>query len=273
MAKIALQGIEGSYSYEAMLQLYGQKPYVCYDTFEAVFDSVESGICQLGILPIENSSTGSISAVYDLLNKYDVQIVAETTLRITHNLMATEPISPNDVEVVYSHQQGFDQCQNFFKKYDKMHCIPFKNTALSAQKVSKEKKCNQAAVASKLAAKQFGLYIIEENINDQVNNFTRFILISKDAVKSESANKVSFQSVVSHTPGSLYKMLSCFETEHINLMKIESRPIRNKPWEYTFYIDFEGNIEDEATQKALDHIKHYSKAFKLLGNYKMGEVL
>lgn len=271
MAKIALQGIEGSYSYEAMLQLYGPKPYVCYETFEAVFESVMTGQCQLGILPIENSSTGSISAVYDLLNQYDAQIVAETTLRINHNLMATEPISPSEIEVVYSHQQGFDQCQTFFKKYDNMHRIPFKNTALSAQKVAQEKKRNQAAVASTLAAKQFGLHIIEENINDQVNNFTRFIIVSKEVILNPKANKISFQSVVNHTPGSLYKMLSCFETEHINLLKIESRPIRNKTWEYTFYIDFEGNLENESTLKALDHIKHYSNAFKLLGNYKMGE--
>ncbi len=271
MCKIAIQGVEGAYSYEAMLQKYGEVSYKCHETFDGVFEAVETGVSELGILPIENSSTGSITAVYDLLNHYDVKIVGETTLRITHNLMASTPVDIKEIKTVYSHQQGFDQCQSFFRKHEHLNAIPYKNTALSAQKVSLEGDSTQAAVASALAAKEFGLYIIEENINDQINNFTRFIVISKNAIRDSEANKISFQSVIDHTPGTLYKMLSCFETEKINLMKIESRPIRNKPWEYIFYIDFEGNLENESTLRALDHIKHYSNAFKMLGNYRKGE--
>lgn len=273
MGKIALQGVEGAYSYEAMLKVFGQMPYKCFDAFDGVFEAVSSGETSLGILPIENSSTGSITAVYDLLNQHDVHIVGETTIKITHHLMAYGYVDVEDIEIVYSHQQGYDQCQSFFKKHPNIHFIPYKNTALSAQKIADEKRKNQAAVASSLAAKQFGLEIIEEAINDQECNYTRFIIISREPKECEKANKISVQSVISHTPGSLYKMLSCFESENINMLKIESRPIKNKTWEYIFYIDFEGNVKEDRVKRVLEHMKNYSIDFKLLGNYKAGDGL
>ena len=273
--KYALQGTAGSYSYEALMHYHGEEltdAYKCFDTFDEVFEAVISGKVELGILPIENSSTGSINAVYDLLQQHEVRIVGEVYLRITHHLMSAFPSDISEIETVYSHIQGYEQSKNFFKKHTNLHFIPYKNTALSAEKVAKQQCKTEAAIASRLAAEIHKLHIIEENINDQNNNFTRFIMISMKDIPSEQANKISIRAVVDHIPGSLFRMLSCFDDEKINLVKIESRPLKGRPWEYSFYIDFEGSLNEERIKRALAHIKTHAREFKLLGNYRSGEV-
>jgi len=273
--KYALQGTAGSYSYEALMHYHGDVltgTYDCFDTFDEVFEAVISGKVELGILPIENSSTGSINAVYDLLQQHEVRIVGEVYLRITHHLIAAFPSDVSEIKTVYSHIQGYEQSKNFFKKHPNLHFTPYKNTALSAEKVAKQQSKTEAAVASRLAAKIHKLHIIEENINDQNNNFTRFIMIGMKDIPSEQANKISIRAVVDHIPGSLFRMLSCFDDEKINLLKIESRPLKGRPWEYSFYIDFEGSLNEERIKRALAHIKTHAREFKLLGNYRSGEV-
>ncbi|MBS7528140.1 prephenate dehydratase [Fusibacter paucivorans] len=270
----ALQGTEGSYSYEALIKYHGgsiEADYNCFDTFEEVFETVISGKARYGILPIENSSTGSITTVFDLLNQHTVNIVGEVTLRITHHLVAPVMTDVANIQTVYSHIQGFEQSKNFFKAHPHLNFIPYKNTALSAKRVSESGREDEAAVASRLAAEIHKLHIIEENINDQNNNFTRFIIISLEDGQTEASDKISIVSVVDHTPGSLYKMLSCFENAHLNLLKIESRPLRGRPWEYSFYIDFEGNLNDENVKRAVDELKYNARTFKILGNYCSGE--
>ncbi len=266
----AIQGIEGAYSYEALMAYDKTPKYSCYDTFDEVFEAVTSGEVSIGILPIENSSTGSISAVYDLLSDAPVRIIDEIYLKISHQLMAKEKLTPEEVTTVYSHIQGYEQSKKYFKRHEHMQFIPYKNTALSAKKVAEGNEEHVAAVASRLASEIYGLHIIEENINDLNNNYTRFIVISMDQSVSESANKVTFKSIVNHEPGSLYRLLSCFETYQINMTKIESRPIKGRPFEYAFYVDFEGNLLNASTVEALNHIKIHSNEFKLLGNYQMG---
>jgi len=272
--KYAIQGVEGAFSYEALLGYetnLQKEDYICVDSFDEVFESVVSGRAQYGVLPIENSSTGGISAVYDLFSSNDVYIVAEIYQKVTHHLLSAHPVSVSEIENVYSHIQAFEQSKSFFRKNPNLNFVPYKNTAMSAEMISVSKSPKDAAIASSLAAERYGLYIVEENINDQKNNYTRFIVISSRNIAEGHPNKISIKSVVDHTPGSLFRMLKCFETEQINLTKIESRPIKGKSWEYAFYIDFEGNLEEEKFERAIAHIKLNSREFKILGNYPMGE--
>lgn len=272
--KYALQGTEGSYSYEALLKYNGesiQGEYFCYDTFDEVFESVIAGKVKYGILPIENSSTGSINAVYDLLNQHAVAIVGEVYLRITHHLMSPHQVTVDQIDTVYSHIQGYEQSKKFFKDHPNLQFTPYKNTAVSAKRVAECKNLNEAAIASRLAAETYKLHIIEENINDQNNNFTRFIMIGLETEVTLDSDKITLFSIVDHKPGALYRMLGEFERENINILKIESRPLKGRPWEYSFYIDFEGNLASENIKRAVDQLKLNSIAFKVLGNYCAGE--
>lgn len=270
--KVGVQGVEASFSHQASIEYFGSETETSYFlSFEEVFKALESGKIKYGVLPIENSSTGGITEVYDLLGKYGFYIVGEKCIKVDHNLLGIKGTQLSDIEEIYSHTQGFLQCKDFFDNYNKWRLIPYFNTAKSAQYISNENLKNKACVASKKAAGIYGLDILKENINYNSNNHTRFIIIGQDMETNKQCDKISVVINLPHKVGALHSILKQLTESNSNMMKIESRPIVDKSWEYSFYIDFHGNMFDENTKNVLKGIEEESLYFKLLGNYK-GEV-
>lgn len=266
--KVGYSGVEGSFSHEALLEYFGEdieaKGYL---TFKNVFEALKNDEIRYGVLPIENSSTGSITEVYDLLGKYSFYIVGEQCIHVEHNLLGIKDTKLSDINEVYSKDQGFLQCTEFFESYPRWKLIPYVNTAKSAEYISQENSKNKACVASKKAARVYGLDIIKENINNIKNNNTRFVVVGKSMQVNEKCNKISVAVTLPHKVGSLYSVLKHFAENNSNMVKIESRPIADKPWEYVFYIDFNGNLLEKNTNNTLESIERESLYFKLLGNY------
>lgn len=266
--RIGYQGIKGSFSYKALCEYFGEKalssPFL---SFKNVFKALDNDEIQYGVLPIENSFTGSITEVYDLLGKYNFYIVGEKCIYVEHNLLGVKGTKLSDIEEVYSHEQAFLQCSGFLENYSSWRCIPYINTAKSAEYVSMENLKSKACIAGKQAAGIYGLSIIKENINNVKNNYTRFIIIGKKADVQKTCNKVSIVIALPHKAGSLCSVLMHFTENNLNMVKIESRPIKGKPWQYFFYIDFMGNLLHPNTKNALSSIEKESLYFKLLGNY------
>ena len=267
--EIGFYGVPGSFTEEAMLKYFGkvENPNA-YDEFEDIFLEVKNGEIKYGVLPIENSSTGAISQVYDLIYKYGFYIVGEECIKINQNLIGIKGTTLDTIKEVYSHPQPIEQSTEFLKKHSDWKLIPFHSTAVSAKLISDLKDTSKVAIASNRAANIYGLDIIEANINNQSDNSTRFIIISKSLETDESCNKVSVVFSLEHKAGTLYKLLRHFAENNINMMKIESRPMEKGAWKYFLYIDFEGNIESEKVVIALKLIEQSSAYFKLIGGYK-----
>lgn len=267
--KIGFQGVKGSFSEQALLEYFGEDiPTYNVDNFENVFEALSKGEIDYGVLPIENSSTGGIAEVYDLLRKYGFFIVGERILKVDHNLLGIKGTKIEDLQEIYSHSQAFGQSSEFLKNYPHWKCIPYKNTATSAEFIKKENCKRKAAIGSKKAAQVYDLEIIKSNINHNKNNYTRFIIIGKELELEDDYNKISILCSLPHKAGSLHNILRVFAENNLSMLKIESRPIVGKPWEYFFYIDFEGNLNNENVNKAIKTIENNSFDFKLLGNYK-----
>ncbi|RII36487.1 prephenate dehydratase [Clostridium chromiireducens] len=267
--KVGFYGVSGSFSEEAMIKHFGKKDDAkAYDEFEDVFLAVKNGEIDYGVLPIENSSTGAISQVYDLLYKYGFYIVGEECIKIDQNLIGIQGTKLDNVKEVYSHPQGFEQSTDFLKGYNYWKRIPFHSTADSVKLVSDLQDMSKVAIASKRAADIYNLSIIKENINNRSENSTRFIVISKELELNEDCDKVSVVFSLEHKAGTLYKLLRHFAENNINMMKIESRPMEKGAWKYFLYVDFEGNLEDEQVKKALNLIEQSSAYFKLIGGYR-----
>lgn len=267
--KIGFQGVSGSFSEEALNNYFGEEIHTHnFNHFEEVFKALKEGKIRYGILPVENSSTGSISEVYDLLRKYGLYIAAEKCIKISQHLVGVKGAKLEDIEEVYSHPQAFEQSSVFFKDYPKWKLIPYYNTAISAKMVSDRKSKNIAAVASERAAQLYNLNIIKKNINYNNNNYTRFIIVSKELEIEKDSDKISIVISMPHKSGSLYNILRNFSESNLNMLMIQSRPIEGKPWDYFFYIDFEGNITEKRIMDAVEGIEEKSTYFKLLGNYK-----
>lgn len=267
--KVGFFGAPGSFSEEAMIKYFGniENPND-YDEFEDVFLAVKNDEIKYGVLPIENSSTGAISQVYDLLYKYGFYIVGEECIKINQHLIGIEGTSLDNIKEVYSHPQGFEQSTDFLKKYSGWKLIPFHSTADGVKLVSDLNDKTKAAIASKRAASIYDLEIIKENINNRSENSTRFIIISKNLETDPSCNKVSVVFSLEHKAGTLYKLLRHFAEKNINMMKIESRPMEKGAWKYFLYVDFEGNIDSEEVATALKLIEQSSAYFKLIGAYE-----
>lgn len=268
---IGFQGVRGSFSEEALLDYFGEyNKSLEYESFEDVFKAIDKGEIKYGILPVENSSTGGISEVHDLLIKYDFHIVGEESIKIEHNLLGIKGSRVEDLKEVYSHPQGFRQSTDFLKDYSYLKLIQFRNTAMSAKRVKDSNDKTKGAIASKRAAEIYGLDILKSNINNSNGNKTRFIIVGKELQKEEDSNKVSIVFSLEDKPGTLYKLLKYFSENNINMCRIESRPTKNEAWKYFLYIDFEGGLNNEGVLKAIDLIKINSQYFKLLGWYKKG---
>lgn len=267
--KVGVQGVPASFSHEALNEYFGNNVKAeFFASFKDVFNGIKEDAVKYGILPIENSSTGGISEVYDLLNEYNFYIIGEKCVKVDQNLMGTNDAQISDIKEVYSHSQGFLQCKEFLENHEEWRLIPYFNTAKSAEYVSKENLKSKACIASKKASEIYNLKILKKNINFNSNNYTRFIIIGKDQEYNMSCNKISVVVSLSHSVGTLYNILKYFADNNLNMMKIESRPIIDKSWQYLFYIDFEGNIEDKNAKNALKAIEEESLHFKFLGNYK-----
>jgi chorismate mutase / prephenate dehydratase len=267
--KVGFQGVAGSFSHQAVIDYFGDNiDTKCFLNFKDVFEGIRNDEIKYGVLPIENSSTGGVAEVYDLLGKYNFHIVGEKCIVVEQNLLGIEGSDISTIEEVYSHAQGFLQCSEFFSDRNNWKLIPYFNTAKSAEYISYENSDNKACVASRKAAELYGLSILKENINDNKNNYTRFIIISKDIEITKECNKISVVMTLPHKVGALFSILKHFVDNNSNLVKIESRPIMGKSWEYFFYIDFNGNLLEGNAKNILSGIKAESLYFKLLGNYK-----
>lgn len=267
--RIGYQGVEGSFSEEALRKYFNSYDSIRnYDEFKDVFTALENNEIQYAILPIENSYTGAITDVYDLLVKYNFYIVGEECIKIDQHLMGIAGTNLDNIEEIYSHPQGFAQSNGFLSRYDNVKLIPYHNTAISAKLVSDLKDKKKAAIGSKRAAKIYGLDILKENINDRKDNHTKFIIIGKKLKYDDSCNKISVVFSLEDKAGTLYKLLRHFAENDINMIKIESRPNKHESWKYLLYVDFEGNLKDTLIKNALELIEKNSGYFKIIGNYK-----
>ena len=264
--KIAIQGELGAFSHEAALRMVPRCRIVPCARSAEVFDRVERGSVDGAVIPIENSLAGSVAEHFDLLLSRNVFIQSEFPLRIVHNLIAAPGVKLRDVRQVFSHPVALDQCRDFFRKHPKIEPIAFYDTAGSVKHVVGERMRKAAGIAGKQAASVYGAEILKVGIEDDKRNFTRFFHIRKARKVRPGANKTSLAFSVKNIPGALFKALSVFALRDISLSKIESRPVRGKPWEYVFYVDILRG-EDEAARNALRHLGEVADLVKVLGVY------
>ncbi len=262
-------GVSGSHTQQAMENFFGKevKGISCV-SFQGVMEAVEKGVADYGVLPIENSSTGGITANYDLLLNYKNSIVGEYVMRIDQCLLALPGTKLEEIKEVYSHPQGLAQCSEFMKKNSGIHGIECDSTAAAAKKVSEDKDKTQAAIGSRRAAEEYGLEILADGIQKEKNNCTRFIIIGRDEIYEEDSDKMALVIELPHKSGSLYRILSHFLYNDLNMTLIESRPIPGRNWEYRFFVDIEGNLDMPGVQNALRGIKEEAKHLRVLGNFK-----
>lgn len=266
-ATVVFQGMEGSYSYAAMKEYFGNDVKNFHvKTFRNAMEAIAEGKADYAVLPIENSTAGGVSEIYDLLVEFNNYIVGEQIIEIKHCLLTVPGASKEDIKTVYSHPQSLMQSEGYLRQQDWKQ-VSMENNAFAAKKVADEKDKTQAAIAGRYAGELYGLNILEEGINDSKLNSTRFIIVSNQKKFLKKAGKVSVCFEIQHESGSLYKTLSHFIYNGINLCNIESRPIKEKKWEYRFFVDFEGNLEDSAVQNALGSLKEETKNLIIFGNY------
>ncbi|WP_367567583.1 prephenate dehydratase [Lacrimispora sp.] len=266
--RVVYQGVEGAYTHEAALQYFGTAGEIYHvQSWEDVMKAVAEGEADYGVLPIENSSAGAVIDNYDLLIKYQNYIVAETFLTVNHALLGLPGASTENIKTVFSHPQALMQCSEYLNSNRQWKQISLENTAVAAKKVVEEGDLSQAAVASEIAGRIYGLKVLKSSINHNKNNTTRFIILSRNPVYREDAQKVSISFELPHKSGTLYNMLSNFIYNGVNMRMIESRPIPGRNWEYRFFVDIEGNLSDCAVQNALKGISEEGLNMRVLGNY------
>ncbi|MDE5655256.1 MAG: prephenate dehydratase [Clostridia bacterium] len=263
-------GDKGSNSQQAMIDFFGDDDGDSFATFEDIFVALKDDKIQYGVLPIENSSTGAITEVYDLLRKYDFFIVGEQWQGINHCLLGVAGTKLEDVKEVYSHPQAITQCDNYLSG-GKWTIIPYKSTASSAKFVAEQKDKSKTAIASKRNAQLYGLDVIAENIQSQSCNYTRFIVIGKNLLESDKSDKTSIVFALNSTPGALFNALKYFAKNGINLLNIESRPVENSPERYYFYVDLEYPCNSEKLNEALEYVAEVSSFFEIIGEYAKGQ--
>jgi prephenate dehydratase len=273
MKKVAFQGEHGAFSEIASKNYFGEEvSNVPSYSFDEVFSRVKNGKVDFGIVPIENTLYGSVFETYDLLSKYSLTIVGELNLQINHYLIANRKYKLSEIKRIYSHPQALGQCSQFLSRLKKAHITPAYDTAGAAILALENKTEATAAIASLEAAEFYNLEVIESNIQNNKENYTRFLVISKKKNNLKIKNpKTSICFELKSIPGALFKALSVFALRDIDLVKIESRPIPQKPFQYTFYVDLLGNLEDEKIVLAINHLAEISNNIKKFGTYNAGE--
>jgi prephenate dehydratase len=266
--RIAFQGERGAFSEEAAVKLLGESiELVPRMTFEALFSAVPEGAADYALAPIENSLAGSVHRSYDLLLNCQLQITAEVVLPIAHNLIAVPGATLADIAVVESHPVALAQCERFFEEHRQIQRIATHDTAGSVRQVIQLGDRTRAAIAGARAAKIYGGSILREHIEDHRENYTRFLLLSPAPKTDDRADKLSLMIQLSHEPGALHRALRAFADRQINLMKIESRPIPGRPWQYRFYLDLQTSVRDPQTAAALEELKRCTDEVRVLGCY------
>ena len=266
-ARVVFQGAEGAYSQAAMTQYFGDQVNSFHvETFRDAMSAIDEGSADFAVLPIENSTAGIVTEIYDLLQEYENYIVGEQIIRIEHCLLGVPGAKLEDIKTVFSHPQSLMQSARFLENYD-WRQISMQNNAFAARKVAEEGDRTQAAIAGEHAAKIYGLEVLQKGINQSDSNSTRFIIVTNQKIFRKDAAKISICFEVPHESGSLYHMLSHFIYNNLNLTKIESRPIEDRNWEYRFFVDFDGNLSDSAVKNALRGLREEARNMKILGNY------
>lgn len=267
-ARVVFQGAEGAYSQAAMTQYFGEQINSFHvDTFRDAMVAIDEGSADFAVLPIENSTAGVVSEIYDLLVEFENYIVGEQVIKIEHCLMGLPGAKLSDIRTVYSHPQSLMQSARFLLEHPSWKQISMKNNAFAAKKVKEDQDISQAAIASEYAAGLYGLEVLQKGINQSNSNSTRFIIVTNQKIFRKDAGKVSICFEVPHESGSLYHMLSHIIYNDLNMNKIESRPIEERNWEYRFFIDFEGNLGDSAVKNALRGLRDEARNMRILGNY------
>ena len=266
-AMVACQGVEGAYSQLATDKLFSLANILYFRHFEGVFSAVEKGLCKYGILPIENSSYGSVNEVYDLMRNHKFYIVRTIKLHISHVLLAKKGVKLENVKEIFSHEQAIGQCSEFLRKHPEIKITVCENTAVAAKTVAESDRTDIAAISSANCVNLYGLSVIGERVQNSDNNYTRFICISKEPEIYAGANKISFMLTLPHKPGALYSLMSKFNSLGINLSKLESRPILGSDFEFMFYFDLDASVANEKVVKLLCDLDSASELFVFLGAY------
>ena len=264
---VACQGVEGANSQMACDRLLPRGNIVYVKTFEAVVSAVESGLCKFGVLPIENSSNGSVRAVYELLQDHRLSIVRSTRLCIRHELLALPGVKMDDITEIYSHEQAIGQCSHFLEGLNGVRVIPCDNTAAAAKMVSERGDRHAAAISSHACAELYGLDTVRDDIQDSDNNYTRFICIAKDPVIYAGANRISLVIACDNKPGALYDILSKLAALGINMTKLESCPVTGRNFEFIFFLELEASVLEPGVLPMLEELERSCQNFQFLGNY------
>lgn len=266
--RVVYQGVEGAYQHQAALEYFGKDVNVFHmDTWKGCMEAIKEGMADYAVLPIENSSAGEVNDIYDLLEEYENYIVGEQIIKIQHALLGVPGTKLEDIRTVFSHPQALMQCAGYLSRHPQWKQISLSNTAVAAEKAAQDGDKSQAAIAGEITAKLYGLEILEMPVNDCRFNSTRFIIVTNRKMYEKDARKVSICFELPHVSGSLYNILSHIIYNDLNMCKIESRPIPERNWEYHFFVDFEGNLDDGAVKNAIRGIAEEAVNFKILGNY------
>ena len=266
-AAVACQGVAGAYSQMACDKLFKMPNILYFSGFEAVFSAIEKGLCRYGVIPLENSTAGSVNKVYDLMTRHHFHIVRSIRLKIDHSLLAKPGVRLQDIKEIYSHEQAINQCSAFLQGLSGVRVIACENTAMAAQMVAQSERNDIAALSSRGCAKLYGLESLADAVQDQGNNYTRFICIAKDLEIYPGADRTSLMAVLPHEPGSLYKLLSRFYALGINLNKLESRPMPQRNFEFMFYFDLETSVYQPQFMQLMGEMPDLCEEFSYLGSY------
>ena len=266
-AMVACQGVEGAYSQLACEKIFKNPMIRYFETFDQVFNAIDQGLCKYGVLPIENSTAGSVTKVYDLMLQHDFYIVRSFRLKIDHNLLAAPGTKLEDIREIYSHEQAISQCGGFLHSLKNVHVVAVANTAVAAQMVASSGRRDVAAISSRSCMELYGLQNLASSIQDKGNNRTRFICISKNMEIYPGADKTSIMMVLNHKPGALYKVLARIYALGINVTKLESRPIPERDFEFMFYFDLETSIYSQEFQELMGELEDFCEEFKYLGSF------
>ena len=267
--KVGYQGAHGTFSEIAVYRYFENEEFEArnYTNFTDILNDLDAGILDYAMLPVENSTTGTIYRTYDLLHEHRAFAIGEQYVRITEHLIGVKGASVSDIREVYSHPEALSQCGEFFRMHPEMKQIPYQDTAKSVEYIKEMNDVSKGALASYLASEYYECPILLRDVNDLKSNTTRFLCVAKKMNVHPRANKVSLYLVVNHEPGALYKVIKVFADHHINMLKLESRPLKGQLFEYCFYVDFEGNVNDEIMKEVLGEIVQHCVEYKLLGCY------
>lgn len=264
---VACQGVEGAYSQIACEKLFGTPNIMYFNNFEGVFSAIENGMCEYGILPIENSTAGSVNRIYDLMAQHNCYVVRSVRLKVDHSLLVKSGTKQGDIKEIFSHEQAINQCAGFLKTMPGVKVTVVENTAVAAKMVAESDRTDVAALSSHSCASLYGLDCLAASVQDKGNNYTRFICISKNLEIYPGADRTSIMCVVAHRPGSLFKVLSRFFALGINLNKLESRPIPDRDFEYMMYFDFDTPLYSPEFIQVISELETMCEEFRYFGSY------